>query len=293
MYAFLRIPVEVLPRFDFPQISVVTHIPGATASELETLLAWPLEGQLLALPNLVSARTVMGNGLVEIDIRFRTGTDAQLDLQAVNGAIDRARPQLPATVQPLAEIMGNSINEVADFTADIPAGVDAAEVQRAVAADVVPALRALPGVQRVDVYGTGDAALWVQPDLAALRRYGVPITAIVDALQHAVLLEPAGYLTQGHQDVMIEVRSLPSHLADLEQLPIASGHGPIPLHALARVIRSPVPTHNAVQLDGRPSVALTVFKQPGASTVPVTEAIAATITSTLNQLPPGVRWVQT
>ncbi len=35
-YAFLNIPVEVLPRFDFPQISVVTHISGATARQLET-----------------------------------------------------------------------------------------------------------------------------------------------------------------------------------------------------------------------------------------------------------------
>ncbi len=293
IYAFLNIPVEVLPRFDFPQVSVVAHVPGATATELETLIAWPLEGQLLAVPNLVSARTVMGNGAVEIDLRFRTGTDPQLDLQAVNGAIDRARAQLPPSAQPLAEIMGNAINEVADYTVQIPAGTDPAAVQQAIAASVVPALRAIPGVQRVDVYGTGDAALWVQPDLAALRRYGVPVTAITEALKRAVLLQPAGYLSQGHQDVLIEARSLPSHIAELEQLPISSPQGPVPLQALARVIRSAIPTHNAVQLDGRPSVALTVFKQPDASTVPVTEAIAATLATTANQLPQGVRWVQT
>ena len=293
IYAFVRIPVEVLPRFDFPQVSVVTHVPGATAAELETLVAHPLEGQLSALPDLVGTRTVMGNGSVEIDIRFGTGTAVQLDLQAVNGAIDRARSQLPANVQPLAEIMGNAINEVADYTVYIPAGVDPAAVQRAIVAGVVPALRAVSGVQRVDVYGAGDAALWVQPDLAALHRYGIAVTAINDALKDAVLLEPAGYLTQGHQDVLIEVRSLPTSIAELEQLPIPSAHGPVPLHAVARVIRSAIPTHHAVQLDGRPSVALTVFKQPTASTVPVTEAIRSTLAATLKQLPPGIHWVQT
>jgi cobalt-zinc-cadmium resistance protein CzcA len=292
-YAFLQIPVEVLPRFDFPQISVITHVPGATATELETLIAWPLEGQLLSLPNLVSARSVMGNGSVEIDIRFRTGTDAQLDLQAVNGAIDRARAQLPTHAQPLAGIMGNAINEVADYTVEIPAATDPAEVQQAITANVAPALRAIPGVQRVDVYGTGDVAIWVQPDLAALRRYDVPVTAITDALKKAVLLQPAGYLSQGHQDVLIEARSLPSHTSEWEQLPIPSPQGPVPLHALARITRSAVPTHNAVQLDGRPSIALTVFKQPDASTVPVTDAIASCLASTVNQLPAGVRWVQT
>ena len=76
-YALLHIPVEVLPRFHFPQISVVTHYPGATASELETLIARPLEGQILGLQDLVSVRSSMGNGTVQIDIRFSRESDPQ------------------------------------------------------------------------------------------------------------------------------------------------------------------------------------------------------------------------
>ncbi|MHB2007490.1 MAG: efflux RND transporter permease subunit [Acidobacteriaceae bacterium] len=290
-YAFWKIPVEVLPRFNFPQISVITHQPGATASELETQVTWPLEGEILALPNLVNVRSTMGNGTVETNARFEEGTDTQIDLQSVNGAIDRARGQIPASVHPFATIMGDAINEVADYTVQIPANVAPSEVQRAILADVVPALRALPGVQRVELYGTGEEALWVQPNLAAMVRYQVPITAITQALQQEVLLQPGGYLTQGHQDVFIEVRNLPVHIAQLEQLPVASANGPIPLRNLARIVRAPVPALNAVLLDRQPSVALIVFKQPDASTVPVTQAVQATLAHTLNQLPAGVHWV--
>ena len=290
-YAFWKIPVEVLPRFNFPQISVITHQPGATASELETQVAWPLEGEIMALPNLENVRSTMGNGTVETDARFVEGTDTQIDLQSVNGAIDRAREQIPASVHPFAEIMGDAINEVADYTAQIPANLPPAEVQRAILANVVPALRALPGVQRVELYGTGAEALWVQPNLAAMVRYQVPVTAITQALQQQVLLMPGGYLTQGHQDVFIEARNLPVHIAQLEQLPVSSGNGPIPLGDLARIVRAPVPALNAVLLDRQPGVALTVFKQPDASTVPVTQAVQATLASTLNELPTGVRWV--
>ncbi|MGH7952120.1 MAG: efflux RND transporter permease subunit, partial [Limisphaerales bacterium] len=293
IYAFWKIPVEVLPRFNFPQINIVTHMPGATANELETLVAWPLEGQILALPNLVSVRSEMGNGTVETDVRFRDGTDAELDLQAINGAIDRARGELPASAQPFAEIMGNAINEVADYTAQIPPDVAPAEVQRAVLANIAPALRGLSGVQLVEVYGTGDEALWIQPNLDALRRYRVPVTAITQAVKEDVLLQPDGYVTQGHQDVLIEARNLPTHIAELEKIPVPGPNGPIPLRALARIVRAPVPTHNAVSLDGRPSIALTIFKQPGASTVPVTRAVHAALDETLNQLPSGVRWVRT
>ena len=293
VYAWRKIPVEVLPRFNFPQISVITHKPGATAAELEALITWPLEGQILTLPNLAGVRSVMGNGTVEIDVRFREGTDAQQDLLAANSAIDRARGQLPASAQPLAQIMGNAINEVVDYTAQLPASVGPAEVQRAVLANVAPALRALPGVQLVEIYGAGDEALWVQPDLAALHRYQVPVTAITQAIKDQVLLGPGGYVSQGHQDVLIEARNLPVHIAQLEQVPVPGPNGPIPLGNLARIVRAPVPTHNAVLLDGRPSVALTVFKQPGASTVPVTKAVQAALDGTLRQLPAGVHWVRT
>ncbi len=292
-YAFLRIPVEVLPQFNFPEISVVVHLPGTTASELESLIVYSIEGQILTLPDLASVRSTMGNGVVEIDVRFREGTAAVQDLQAVNGAIDRARGQLPASAHPLAEILGNAINEVADYTAQIPTDVAPAEVQRAVMANIAPALRALPGVQFVNVYGAGDEALWIQPDLAALHGYGVSIAAITQAVRSQVLLEPAGYTTQGHNDVLIEARDLPLRVAQLEEIPVKGPRGPIPLSDLARIVRAPVPTHNAVSLDGRASVALTIIKQPGAATTPVDQAVQGTLAGTLNELPPGVHWIRT
>ena len=136
VYALLHIPVEVLPRFDFPQVAVIAHIPGATAAELETLVVRPLEGELFALPDLAGVRSVMGHGTVETDIRFRRGSSPQQDLQAVNSAIDRARARLPSSARLTSEIMGNAINEVADYTAQIPAGVPPVEVQRAIRASV-------------------------------------------------------------------------------------------------------------------------------------------------------------
>ncbi|MGH7996870.1 MAG: efflux RND transporter permease subunit [Opitutaceae bacterium] len=292
VYTFISIPVEVLPRFDFPQISVVAHEPGATAEESEGLITRPLEGQLLTLPNLVAVRSVMGNGTVRFAIRFAQGTDVQSDLQAVNGAIDRARGELPPNVEPVAEIMGNAVNEVADYTARIPAGVDPVEVERDVLANIAPALRALPGVQRVEIYGAGEEALWIQPNLAALHRYGVSVTGLVQAVKDQVLIRPGGYVTQGHMDVLIEMRNLPAHIADLESLPVSGPHGPIPLGDLARVVRSGIPTHNAVLFDGQPGIALTILKQPEASTVPVTAAVERTLAATRSELPPGVTWLQ-
>lgn len=291
LYAFWKIPVEVLPRFNFPQVSILTHESGTTAVELESQIAFPLEGEILSLPNVMNIHSSMGNGLVETDIRFREGTDPEQDLLAVNGAIDRARAELPATVHPFAEIMGLGINEVADYSLSVPSQVSPAEAERDVMTNIAPALRALPGVYRVEVYGTGREALWVQPELAALYRYRVPVTSLLAALRQQVVLSRGGYIRQGHQDLFIELRSLPTRIREIERIPVAGPNGPIPLSELARVVRAPVPTMNEALLDGQPSVAMVVFKQPQASTMPVDRSIQRTLAATRKELPAGVKWV--
>ncbi len=95
-------------------------------------------------------------------------------MQSVNGALDRARSELPTQVNPVAQIMGNAINEVADYTAQIPADVAPAQVQRAVRANIVPALRAITGVQFVhaamDALPVPDGSVDLIVAHASLRR---------------------------------------------------------------------------------------------------------------------------
>ena len=99
-WALWRIPVEVLPRFDFPEISVIVHAPGYATLEMESLVARPLEGELMGLQDLASLHTTINEGTVELDARFVQGTNPQLDLQSVYSAIDRARGNLPPGVAP-------------------------------------------------------------------------------------------------------------------------------------------------------------------------------------------------
>ncbi|HAJ93033.1 MAG TPA: AcrB/AcrD/AcrF family protein [Gammaproteobacteria bacterium] len=292
VYALMQIPVEVLPRFNYPQVSITAHYPGATPEEMETLVARPIEGQILGTRNLVSLHTVMGQGGVQITARFGNGSSAQQDLQVVYSAIARARGQLPPGIQPQAEIMGSAINEVADYAVAIPPGVAPVQVQKAIKTRILPALRALPGVQRVEVFGSGDESLWVQPDPRALRRYGVSLATITEVLRQQVVLGPAGRLVLGHQDVLIEARYLPQRVDELRDILIPAYGGNVPLGKLARIVRAPLPIQYAVALDGQPSIALLVFKQPGASTIPVTHAVARTLQQLADQLPSGAKWTR-
>ncbi|TAM25116.1 MAG: efflux RND transporter permease subunit [Rhodanobacter sp.] len=291
VYALWRIPAEVLPRFDFPQVSVVVHAPGYATLKMESLVARPLEGQLMGLQDLQTLHATIAQGTVQFTARFTQGSNPQLDLQAAYSAIDRARSSLPPSVAPYAEIMGNAVNEVADYGVTLPADVPAWQAEDAIRTRVLPTLRALPGVQRVELFGAGPPTLWIQPDPAALIQHHVGVDALARAIGGAAVRSPAGRLVAGHQDVLVEVRHLPLDARDVLAIPVPAPGGPVPVSALARVVNTPPDVHYGLQVDGQPGLALIVFKQPDASTIPVDAAVARTLASLQDQLPRGVQWV--
>ncbi|HDR9317950.1 TPA: efflux RND transporter permease subunit [Burkholderia vietnamiensis] len=292
IYSFLNIPTEVLPQFNLPQVSIVAQLPGATTLDLEGLVARPIEAELFSIPALSDVRTAVGQGSVQIDARFAEGTSATSALQNVNGVLGRVTGTLPKGVTLSSDISGNAINEVADYAIQLPDDANPSQVQRVVESNIAPRLRALPGVQRVAVFGPGADAIWVQPDLLKLRRYGVSVASVVSSLESAVSTIPTGYLTLGHQDVFMSGRSTPLEPSDYGRILVPSADGSIPLSAVAQVNRSAPPSHQAVRLDNRATIAIVVFKQPGASTVPVVDQVDKTLQGLKTQLPPGSDFVR-
>ncbi|MGF7000560.1 efflux RND transporter permease subunit [Paraburkholderia sp. GAS32] len=292
IYALLNIHAEVLPQFNMPQVSVVAQLPGATTLDLEGLIARPVEAELSSLASLSDVRTVIGQGSVKIEARFSEGTSAASALQDVNGVIGRINSSLPKGTNLTTEISGNAINEVADYAIQIPDGVDASQIQRIVESNLAPRIRAVAGVQRVSVAGPGADAIWVRPDLAKLQRFNVSALALAASLDATTAMVPSGYVDLGHQDVFMEGRSLPTKPSDYTRVPVAASGITVPLGSIADVVRSALPSHHSVKLDNRPTIALVVFKQPGASTLPVVDAVDKALQELEPQLPGGARFVR-
>ncbi len=292
VHALFEIPVEVLPAFDFPRIDVIAQWPGTGTKELETSVTRPLEAELLALPHLESVRSAMGGGIVTLTARFQNGTDPSQDLQAVYGAIDRAKPALPPSVNPYAQTMGNEVNEVADYALSLPAGVSRLKARVRVENDVLPTLRGVSGVQRVYLIGGGAPAYWVQPSPAALAQAGLTLPDLAKSLRNDLALAPAGHFDWGHQQVLASVRREPAGPSAVSHWFVTTRSGRrLPVQDVADVIKAPEPTLHDVLFDGKPSLYLVVMKQQGASTGAVDTAIAHSLARLQSFLPKGAHFV--
>jgi len=93
--ALKRIPVQLTPTVEEPEISVTTFWPGASPYEIEREIVDEQEEQLKALEGLVKLESTSQDSYGSIDLTFQIGTDKDTALLKVANALDQV-PRYPA-----------------------------------------------------------------------------------------------------------------------------------------------------------------------------------------------------
>ena len=87
--SFLRLPVQLTPDVDKPEITVTTYWPGASPLEVERDIIDEQEEELKSLEGLVQMRSESQDGFGVITLRFQTGTDKDAARLKVSNRLDQ------------------------------------------------------------------------------------------------------------------------------------------------------------------------------------------------------------
>ena len=95
-----NLPVDLLPKIEFTQLSVRVDYPNVGPEEIEQIITDPIENALSGLPNLerITSESEEGSSWVRLD--FARGTDIDAAANDVRAAVDRLRSQLPVEAEP-------------------------------------------------------------------------------------------------------------------------------------------------------------------------------------------------
>src|SRR5207244_7902507 len=93
--SFRLLPVAPLPQVDFPTISVVAGLPGASPETMASAVATPLERQFGRIAGITDMTSVSFLGATTISLQFDLARDINGAARDVQGAIAAARGQLP------------------------------------------------------------------------------------------------------------------------------------------------------------------------------------------------------
>src|SRR6267378_1237640 len=98
--AMRNLPIAQYPEIAPPVVTVQAVYPGASAETLEQTVAAPLENQITGVEKMIYMSSTSGsNGIVQIQVTFDIGADADQAALNVNNRVKQAEPRLPEEVR--------------------------------------------------------------------------------------------------------------------------------------------------------------------------------------------------
>jgi multidrug efflux pump len=288
--AFQVLPVAPLPEVDFPTISVNASLPGGSANIMASSVATPLErqfGHIAGVTEMTSASTL---GSTSVTIQFDLSRDIDGAARDVEAAINAARTYLPANLpgNPTYRKVNpaDSPIMILGLTSD-KFGPD--KMYDEASTVLEQKLSQIQGVGQVTVGGGALPSVRVDANPTQLAAYGLTLGNLQSALslQNSDLAK--GQITDGDQTADILANDQISHAVDYKPLVVGYHNGAaVRLSDVAQVTDSVQNIRAAGYLNGKRSVTVIIFRQPGANIIATVDRIRAQLPYIQASIPLGI-----
>jgi multidrug efflux pump subunit AcrB len=293
-FAFLQLGRAEDPAFTIKVLTVTAAWPGATAEEMQNLVAEPLEKRLQELRWYDRVETFTRPGLAFLTLSLLDKTPPS----AVEGEFYQARkklgdeaPRLPAGV--LGPFINDEYSDVQFALYAIRARGMAPRQLTREAETLRQRLLHVPGVKKVDIFGEQPERIFVEFSYARLANLGISAREIFESLRRQNVVTPAGSIdTQGPQ-VFIRVDGAYDDLQKIADTPIVAAGRTLKLSDIAQVRRGyEDPATFLIRHDGEPAMALGVVMKEGWNALDLGKALDAEERKIATELPAGLSFTK-
>jgi len=297
--AMRNLPVAQYPEIAPPVVTVQAIYPGASAQVIEQTVAAPLENQINGVENMIYMSSNSGsNGVVQIEVTFGIGTDADQAALNVNNRVKQAEPRLPEEVRRqgvTVEKGSSSFLQVLAFTS--PDGrYDSLYISNYVTLNVLDALKRVPGTTSVQIFGAKDYAMrvWVKP--ARLTQLRLTPNDLIRALNEQNAQFAAGKIGQsptgGPQELVytITTKGRLSEVREFEGIIVRANPdgSTLRLGDVARIELGSRDYDFIGRVNGKQATLIGIFLKPGANALEVAENVTRTVEGLAQRFPDGI-----
>jgi multidrug efflux pump subunit AcrB len=293
-YAFLGLGRAEDPSFAIKTLTVTAVWPGATAQEMQDLVAEPLEKRMQELRwyDRVETFTRPGVAVLMVSLSDKTPASAVAEefYQARKKLGDEA-PRLPVGVQ------GPFVN---DEYSDVIFAVYALEAHGLAPRELTRQAEVLrqrllhvAGVKKVNIQGERPERIFVEFSNARLANLGIGPADLLGALQRQNTVTPAGSIDTNGPQVSIRLDGAYDDLQQIRDTPVAAGGRTFRLGDIADVKRGyEDPPTFLIRHDGEAALVLGVVMQDGWNGLELGRALSAEEKQIAGTLPAGVRFTK-
>ncbi len=284
--ALKRLPVDLLPAINYPNLTVITGYADTPADDLTRLVTEPLEEVIAGLAGVRRVVSRTREGFSTITVQYEWGTDMDFANLHLREAIDRVayREDFPAEAdRPLILRWDPGARPIAILVLE---GEGPLEQMTAFARDVAkPALEQIQGVSQAEVIGGSEREILVRPDFEKLRLYGLSVADLSAALQIANVSFPGGRIRRGPLHLPLRILGEFENLDEIRATEIPNAPAGLAIADIAEVLDTVKEAEGATLLGDHEVVSLHLYKEPGANTIAATEEVDRVLQIVAGQYP--------
>ena len=289
--AFNFLPVASLPRVDFPVIGVGAGLPGADPQTMASAVATPLERQFGRISGVNQMTSSSQLGTTSISLQFDLNRDINAAARDVQASINAARSQLPANLPNNPTYRKSNpadapilILALTSDTMMVPQMYDAAD------SVLAQKLAQVDGVGQVFVGGAAQPAVRAEVNPTLLNKLGIGLDAVRNTLNAANANRPKGQVSDSRTSYSLTDTDQLFTADKYRPLIVAYHHGAaVRLGDVAEVLDSVSDRRNIGLANGKPSVLIIVFRQPGANIIATVDRVRALMPFLQSSISPAIK----
>src|SRR6516225_9880435 len=290
VFAFLKLGRAEDPTFTIKVFTVAAVWPGATAQEMQDLVAEPLEKRMQELRHYDRVETFTRPGLALMMVSLKDNTPPK----DVPEEFYQARKKLGDEAHNLPQgVYGPFINDeysdvtFALYSVEAP-GLPPRELTRE-AETLRQRILQVPGVKKIDIVGERPERIFVEFSYPRLATLGVGARDIFDALVRENAVTPSGSIDTQAQQVYIRLDGALDDLQKIRDTPIVAGGRTLKLSDVADVKRGyEDPATFLVRHNGQPALLLSIVMKEGWNGLDLGKALVAEQQKISAGLPTGI-----
>ena len=233
--ALRNLNVDMLPKMDMPQITVLTVWDGASPSDIEQRVTKTMEDNLSSIEGIKDMTSKSLNNVSAVTLEFEWGMDLDVRMGDVRDKLDQAKRDLPDDIEEPV-IFRMSTSNMPILVSIITAEESYPGLYKFADDILKEQIQRVAGVGNVMIMGGLEREVSVMLDPTKLEAYKLSTQEIVNAIERENINMPAGSLKDGSTSYNVRMPARFENLADMGTVIVSTRDGrPIYLRDVASI----------------------------------------------------------
>jgi multidrug efflux pump subunit AcrB len=277
---------EEFPEVDLEIVSVSVPYLGATPEEVEQGVCIRIEEALEGTENVFKMSSTASEGSCSVQLELESGANMIEALNDIKSKVDGINTFPSETERPIVSQVA-AVSQVADI---VISGQTDERTLKTLAQEMREDLAAIDGISQVTMEYVRPDELSIEVSENALRRYGLTLDAVANAIRRSSLDLPGGAIKAGSGEILVRTQGQYYRGEEFESIVVVTGQDgtALTLGEIARVIDGFEEGDLRVRFSGMPAAMVRVYRTGNEDTIESSEKVRAYLDAARARLPEGI-----